>query len=109
MLGLANAATPFGLKAMEELDKLNTRRGVATDAMALFLVINNSGVALLQLGVVAVRSIVGSHDPAGPLFPSFVGALLHTAIAIAICKFLVRRKMFAAENFPADPAAETKE
>jgi spore maturation protein SpmA len=108
MLGLANAATPFGLKAMIELDKLNPRRGVATDAMALFLVINNSGVALLQLGVVAVRSIVGSKDPAGVLVPSFIGALIHTAVAIVACKLLQRRKAFAVENYAVTDVAEAK-
>ena len=47
ILGLGNAATPFGLKAMNELDKLNRHKGVATNAMALFLAINTSGVAVL--------------------------------------------------------------
>lgn len=109
MLGLANAATPFGLKAMVELNKLNTRPGVATNSMALFLAINNSGVALLQLGVVAVRSIAGSKDPAGILVPSFLGALIHTAVAIAAAKFLQRRAMYAAEKYPADATAVSKE
>lgn len=109
MLGLANAATPFGLKAMSELNKLNTRPGVATNSMALFLAINNSGVAILQLGVVAVRSIVGSKDPAGILVPGFLGALLHTTVAIAAAKFLQRRAAFAAEKYAADPAAASKD
>jgi spore maturation protein SpmB len=107
-LGLSNAATPFGLKAMSELDKLNGKRGVATNAMALFLVINNSGVALLQLGVVAVRSIVGSQDPAGILVPSFCGAILHTAFAITVCKLLQRRKTFAVENYEVSDVAPVK-
>jgi spore maturation protein SpmA len=109
MLGLANAATPFGLKAMIELDKLNKRRGVATDAMALFLVINNSGVALLQLGVVAVRSIVGSKDPAGVLLPSFFGALVHTAVAITVCKLLQRRRAFAVEKYEVADVEKAKD
>src|SRR6185503_11696012 len=69
MLGLANAATPFGLKAMTELNKLNSRPGVATNSMALFMAINNSGVAILQLGVVATRAIVGSRDLRGREVP----------------------------------------
>ena len=56
MLGLGNAATPFGLKAMRELDSLNSRKGVSTDAMALFLAINTSGVAVLPIGVIAIRT-----------------------------------------------------
>ena len=72
MLGLANAATPFGLKAMSELDKLNPRRGVTTNAMTLFLAINTSGLAVLALGAVAVRATVGSKDAAGIMLPSFL-------------------------------------
>ncbi|MBK7860777.1 MAG: spore maturation protein [Archangiaceae bacterium] len=109
MLGLGNAATPFGLKAMGELNKLNARPGVATNAMVLFLAINNSGVALLQLGVVAMRSIAGSRDPAGILVPSFLGALIHTSVAIVAVKLLQRRTVFAAEKYAIDPSAAPKE
>lgn len=109
MLGLANAATPFGLKAMAELNKLNTRPGVATNSMALFLAINNSGIALLQLGVVAMRAITGSKDPAGILVPSFLGSLAHTLFAIGAAKFLQSRSTFALEKYPVDASAVTKE
>ncbi len=60
MLGLGNAATPFGLKAMQELDKLNPVKGVSTNSMALFLAMNTSGVAVLPLGVIAIRGSLGS-------------------------------------------------
>ncbi len=109
MLGLANAATPFGLKAMTELNKLNSRPGVATNSMALFLAINNSGVAILALGVVAVRAIVGSRDPAGILVPTFLGACVHVTVAVIAAKFLQRRAAFAEEKYAADPNAATKE
>src|SRR5690606_37790896 len=59
-LGLGNAATPFGIRAMQELDKLNTRPGTATNAMALFLAINTSGITLLPTGVIAIRAAAGS-------------------------------------------------
>ena len=58
MLGLANAATPFGIKAMEELDKLNGERGTATNAMVLFLAINTSALAILPSGVVSMLSLI---------------------------------------------------
>ena len=63
MLGLGNAATPFGLKAMLELDKLNKTKGTASNAMCLFLAINTSGVAVLPLGMVAIRADLGSTMP----------------------------------------------
>ena len=76
VLGLGNAATPFGLKAMRELETLNPRPGVATNAMALFLAINTSGVAVLPLGVIAIRASLGSTNAAGIVVPT----LLATAV-----------------------------
>lgn len=104
-LGLGNAATPFGLKAMAELNKLNTRPGVATNAMALFLVINTSGVAVLPLGVVAVRAMLGSKDPAGIIVPSLVGTLLSTILAVLVCKVFERLPSFALDAAAAPEAA----
>ena len=56
-LGLGNAATPFGLKAMKELHTLSKEEGVATDAMVLFLAINTSGLALLPTGIIGLRAL----------------------------------------------------
>ncbi len=105
ILGLGNAATPFGLKAMHELDKLNPRKGVATDAMALFLVINTSGLAVLPLGVVAVRASMGSRDPAGIVVPSIIGTFISTMLGIAIVKILERRRAFAPERYALEGGA----
>src|SRR5690606_20666182 len=58
-VGLANAATPFGIRAMQELDKLNPVKGTATNAMALFLALNTSSVTLLPTGVIALRASAG--------------------------------------------------
>jgi spore maturation protein SpmA len=90
VLGLGNAATPFGLKAMTELDKLNTRPGVATDAMALFLAINATSVTLLPTGVIAVRAAAGSESPAAIFVPTLVATIASTATGIAVC-LLMRR------------------
>lgn len=99
ILGLGNAATPFGLKAMGELDKLNQRRGVATNAMALFLVINTAGLAVLPLGVVAVRGMLGSKDPAGIIVPSLISTFVSTVVAVLICKWMQGLKLFAADRY----------
>lgn len=93
--GLGNAATPFGLKAMRELDKLNKHPGVATNAMSLFLAINTSGVAVLPLGVIAVRATIGSNDPAGIVVPSILATLASTMVAIFVAKTLQRRPLFS--------------
>jgi spore maturation protein SpmA len=107
VLGLGNAATPFGLKAMQELDKLNRQRGVATNAMVLFLAINTSGVAVLPLGAVAVRATLGSTDPAGIIVPSLIATGISTIVAISVARWTQRWKMFAPPaDVPVEPAPE---
>jgi spore maturation protein SpmA len=101
VLGLGNAATPFGLKAMQELDKLNTQKGVATNSMALFLAINTAGVAVLPLSVIAVRATLGSKDPAGIIVPTLLATLCSTSFAIIVCKLLEKRTLFAPEKYGA--------
>jgi len=81
-LGLGNAATPFGIRAMQELDKLNPHPGTATNAMALFLAINTSSVTLLPTGVIALRAAAGSADPAGILPTTLFATVCATAAAI---------------------------
>ncbi len=102
VLGLGNAATPFGLKAMRELETLNPRPGVATNAMALFLAINTSGLAVLPLGAIALRASLGSANPAGIIVPSLIASLCATLAGIAAAKLLERLPIFAAER-AADP------
>jgi spore maturation protein SpmA len=103
ILGLGNAATPFGLKAMSELDRLNRHKGVATNAMALFLAINTSGVAVLALGAVAVRATLGSKDPGGILVPSLLATSCSTLGAILVAKFSERLPMFAVSRYAEGP------
>ena len=103
MLGLGNAATPFGLKAMAELNTLNTRPGVATNSMALFLAINAAGVAILPLGAVAVRAALGSKDPAGIVLPSFLSTFSAAFTAVVVAKLLENRPRFRPERYTAEP------
>jgi spore maturation protein SpmA len=89
IMGLANAATPFGIKAMQELDELNQEKGTATNAMCLFLAINTSAVTLLPTGVIGMRASVGSADPAGIFIPTLFATACSTTVAIVTAKFLV--------------------
>ncbi|MBD3392811.1 MAG: spore maturation protein, partial [Chitinivibrionales bacterium] len=91
MLGLGNAATPMGIKAMHELDKLNTEKGTATNAMCLFLAINTSSVTLLPLGVINIRAGAGAANPSAILVPSMLATACSTVIAILIAKLLARK------------------
>ena len=90
VLGLGNAATPFGIRAMEELDKLNPVKGTATNAMVLFLAINTSSVTLLPTGVIALRAAAGSQDPAGIVPTTLVATICSTTIAIVVAKLCQR-------------------
>jgi spore maturation protein SpmA len=111
MLGLGNAATPFGLKAMAELNRLNRHPGVATNAMVLFLAINTSGVAVLPLGVIAIRASLGAENAGGIVLPSILATLCSTLVAIAAVKWLQRRPGFAVERYAGseDPGAGPEE
>ena len=93
MLGLGNAATPFGLKAMEELDELNPQKGTATNAMCTFLAINTAGLTLIPATAIAVRAASGSNDPAIIIGTSFFGASCATIVGIAAVKILEKFPM----------------
>jgi spore maturation protein SpmA len=111
-LGLGNAATPFGIRAMQELEKLNPRPGTATDPMILFLAINTSSVTLLPTGVIALRAAAGSTDPAGILPATLFATICSTAAAILAAKLYKRfsRPVTAEETAagPAGPASEAE-
>jgi len=110
-LGLGNAATPFGIRAMQQLDDLNPHKGTATDAMALFLAINTSSVTLLPTGVIALRAAAGSADPAGIVPTTLFATICSTAVAIVSAKLLASR--FAQAPAPAagggGPSGTTEE
>jgi spore maturation protein SpmA/spore maturation protein SpmB len=108
MLGLANAATPFGIKAMLELNKLNKQKGTATNAMVLFLAINTSNVTILPTGVIGIRHAAGSMDAAGIISSTLVATICSTIVAIIITKLLQRLPIFRvrAEEAAAGDGAE---
>ena len=87
-LGLGNAATPMGIKAMQELEKLSAEKGTATNAMCLFLAINTSSVTILPLGVITVRAAANAAAPSAILIPAIVATLCSTAVAIIAAKML---------------------
>jgi spore maturation protein A len=94
MLGLANAATPLGLKAMEELNKLNRKVGTATDAMCTFLVINTSSVQLIPATVIAIRAAAGSASPTEIIGPVIFATTINTLVGIGTVKLLSKLRIF---------------
>ena len=90
MLGLSNAATPMGLKAMEELNRLNPRLGTATNAMVTFLAINTGGLVLIPATAIAVRAAAGSANPGIIIGTSIIGSGCATVVGIAASRILQR-------------------
>ena len=111
MLGLGNAATPFGIKAMVELNRLNPLPGVATNAMCLFLAINTSSVALLPLGVMGVRAAAGSTRPFEMFVPTLVATLASTFVGVLVASWWGRRdaayREQVAQTQPVDASPES--
>lgn len=93
-LGLGNAATPFGLKAMKELNELNAEKGTATNAMVLFLAINTSGLALLPTGIIGLRALKGSVDSAAIFPTTLMATSISTGCAVVVALLLSRLPFF---------------
>ncbi|MFM8453728.1 MAG: nucleoside recognition domain-containing protein [Gammaproteobacteria bacterium] len=88
-LGLGNASTPLGIRAMHALDQLNPKKGQATREMILFLAINTASITLLPMSVIALRSVSGSQDPAGIVGTTLFASCCSTIAAILAVKFLL--------------------
>jgi spore maturation protein SpmA len=81
-LGLDNAATPIGLKAMESLQTLNPKKDEATDAQLMFLVLNTAGMTLIPVSVMAQRAILGAKDPSDIFIPTMIATFAGTLVAL---------------------------
>lgn len=104
VLGLGNAATPFGIRAMQELDSLNPRPGTATNAMVLFLAINTSSISILPTGVIVLRAAAGSMDPAGIVATTLFATTCSTLVAILVATGLQRYWPYGpAETLASEP------
>ena len=86
ILGLGNAATPLGIKAMQELQELNEEKDTASNAMCMFLAINTSSVTLVASSVVAYRLAAGSKNPAEIIGPTLVATIASTLAAVVAVK-----------------------
>ncbi|WGG50574.1 nucleoside recognition domain-containing protein [Rugamonas sp. DEMB1] len=82
LLGLDNAATPFGLKAMESLQTLNPNKDEASNAQIMFLVLHTSGLTLIPLAIMAQRSILGAADPSDIFIPCMIATYVATLVGI---------------------------
>ncbi|MCL2752743.1 MAG: nucleoside recognition protein [Defluviitaleaceae bacterium] len=96
VLGLGWAATPSGLKAMEEMQALNPQKDTATKEMCMFMIINMSSLQIVTISVLAYRAQYDSANPSEIIGPGFVATLISTIAAIAYTKYREKRTVFKA-------------
>ena len=94
MLGLDNAATPLGLKAMEGLQELNKQKDTATNAMIMFLVLNTSGLTLIPVGVMVYRAQMGAAQPTDVFCPILIATAVATLAGMVITSLYQRINLF---------------
>lgn len=94
MLGLDNAATPLGLKAMQGLQELNEKKDTATNAMIMFLVLNTSGLCLIPVGVMVYRAHLGAEQPTDVFIPILIATTIATLAGMVITSLYQRINLF---------------
>ena len=94
MLGLDNAATPLGLKAMEQLQELNTKKDTATNPMIMFLVLNTSGLTLIPVSIMVYRAQMGAAQPTDIFIPILIATFFSTLAGIIVTSIYQRINLF---------------
>ncbi|MBO7281066.1 MAG: hypothetical protein J6V00_07885 [Bacteroidaceae bacterium] len=94
MLGLDNAATPMGLKAMQELQQLNTKKDTATNPMIMFLVLNTSGLTLIPMSVLLYRAQLGAAQPTDVFIPILLATTVSTIVGLLVTSIYQRINLF---------------
>ncbi|MEG0774148.1 nucleoside recognition domain-containing protein [Clostridium sp.] len=88
MFGLSNAATPFGIKAMEEMDRLNRNKDVASNDMVLFLVLNAACIQFVPTTVISIRAALNSQNPGAIIFAALCTTTIASIIGVTLCKLV---------------------
>jgi spore maturation protein SpmA/spore maturation protein SpmB len=109
MLGLANAATPLGLRAMQDLETLNRRPGTSTNAMCTFLAINTSSIQLVPATTVAYMAAAGAKDPTAIIGTAFLATCCSTIAGVTAVKLLEKLPGYRLPEAPPGPAPAAPE
>lgn len=91
IMGLGNAATPLGLKAMKSMQKQNKEKDKLSNSMAMFIVLNTASIQLIPTTVIAIRSSFNSSNPSAIMMPVWISTILAASTAILSAKFLMKR------------------
>ena len=98
MLGLSNAATPLGLKAMEDLETLNKHPGIATNAMCVFLTINTAGLQIIPATMIGILASAGSHEPAAIIGTTIAASFSALIVGVITAKVLEKLPIFSVDR-----------
>lgn len=90
MLGLSNAATPMGIKAMEELQTVNEDKETASNAMVTFLMLNTAGIQFIPVTIIGILAASGAANPTSIIAPTLIATLCGAAAAVTAAKILQR-------------------
>ena len=90
ILGLGNAATPLGLKAMKSMQEENLKKGTLSNSMLVFIVLNTSSIQIIPTTVIAIRNSVGSNSPTAIVFPVWIATICAAVSAIVAAKLLIK-------------------
>ena len=90
ILGLGNAATPLGLKAMESMQKENNKKDTLSDSMMMFIVINSASIQLIPTTVIAIRNSLGSKNPTQIVLPVWIATVCAAIAGITVTKILIK-------------------
>ena len=91
ILGLGNAATPLGLKAMKTMQKDNSKKDRLSNSMVMFIVLNTASLQLIPTTVIAIRSSLGSENPSSIIIPVWIATIVAAAVGVCISKVLMKR------------------
>ncbi len=89
ILGLGNAATPLGLKAMQSMQDENTKKDTLTDSMMMFIVLNTASIQLIPTTVIAIRNSLGSKNPTSIVFPVWIATIAAAIAGITVTKIII--------------------
>lgn len=91
ILGLGNAATPLGIKAMQTMQKDNTKKDTLSNSMMMFIVINTASIQLIPTNVIAIRSSLNSQNPTSIILPVWIATIVAAVVGISLTKILIKK------------------
>lgn len=91
IMGIGNAATPLGLKAMKSMQKMNKEKNKLSNSMAMFIVLNTASIQIIPTTVIAIRSSLGSNNPTAMIIPVWISTILAAGSAVISAKLLMKK------------------